>query len=80
MPQHLHDCDKCTFLGANGEFDLYTCTKQGYRTFIARFGSQGPEYASCPEFVSLNLSAPISEDLLQCLEASKRWNQQKAKE
>jgi len=57
IPMFKHDCDACRFLGrvtfetfrGDETFDLYTCTKQGYRTFIYRFGDEGPAYSSCPE-------------------------------
>lgn len=47
-PRYTHDCDLCRFLGTFNEFDLYTCTKSGYRTFIARHGDDGPAYTSGP--------------------------------
>lgn len=47
-PRYTHDCDLCRFLGTFGEFDLYACAKAGYRTFIARFGDEGPAYTSGP--------------------------------
>lgn len=56
VPVYKHDCDACRFLGRvtfetfRGEetFDLYTCAKSGYRTFIYRYGDDAPDYSSCP--------------------------------
>ena len=48
-PQLTHDCEACTFLGGkivDGTFyDYYTCNE----SIIARFGNDGPEYASMPK-------------------------------
>jgi hypothetical protein len=42
-----HDCEKCTFLGNDGEHDLYFCMQMGSMpTVIARYGNGGPDYAS----------------------------------
>jgi hypothetical protein len=48
-----HDCDQCTFLGHFVNSDVYTCSKgnvlvRDIRTFIARYGNEGPEYTSMP--------------------------------
>lgn len=54
-PMYLHHCDRCRFLGRfvdetppqREEFDLYVCDKQlTGRTFIARWGDDGPSYIS----------------------------------
>lgn len=47
-PIFTHDCDSCTFLGSavieGKEFDLYHCAYEP--TVIARFSSEGADYAS----------------------------------
>lgn len=48
-PVYEHDCKKCEFLGVfssevEGHYDLYFCPNEP--TVIARYGSDGPEYAS----------------------------------
>lgn len=47
-PQFQHDCDRCTFHGVLDGHDIYTCQS----SIIARFGNDGPEYASAPNFVA----------------------------
>lgn len=42
-----HDCTDCVFLGRFAEHDLYWCSQGGFMpTIIARYGDDGPEYAS----------------------------------
>lgn len=47
-----HDCDQCQFLGHELGHDLYVCGAHmipGFGpTILARFGNDGPEYASMP--------------------------------
>jgi hypothetical protein len=52
-PRFTHDCRACNFLGhghlSGQPVDWYTCSVlkgSGARTVIARFGNDGPEYAS----------------------------------
>lgn len=47
-PVFAHDCDECIYLGHYEEHDLYFCPKElgGEGTVIARYGGDGPEYAS----------------------------------
>lgn len=51
-PVFEHDCDGCIFLGTytwkERQFDLYFCPNCDEGSVIARFGSDGPEYASAP--------------------------------
>ena len=61
-PQYQHDCNKCKFLGRfrseGTDYDLYFC-KQGTGTnptVIARFGDDGPQYASGMMFNSPELA------------------------
>jgi hypothetical protein len=44
-PVFKHDCDDCEYLGHFDEHDLYYC-KNGGPTVIARWGGDGPDYAS----------------------------------
>ncbi len=76
-PQHIHDCDKCRFLGSvkweaaeNGVADLYVCEDADMgasfaerATLIARTGSDGPEYTSC--LISIFEANKLSNPLLQ---------------
>lgn len=46
-PVFAHDCDACIFLGHYEDSDLYFCGKEmGLGTVIARYGGDGPAYAS----------------------------------
>lgn len=47
-PRYTHDCPACQFLGHYKEYDLYFCDNEiaVFKTVIARFGNEGPEYAS----------------------------------
>ena len=50
-PRYKHDCEECYFLGTilsnNSDHDLYCCVKKGpFKTVIARYGSDGPDYES----------------------------------
>jgi len=56
-PQFEHDCESCIFLGRydwnkfakNKSYDLYIhLNKDGLNSFIAREGSNGPDYISSP--------------------------------
>jgi len=44
-PVFEHDCDKCVFLGHYEKHDLYYCG-ENIGTVIARWSSNGPDYAS----------------------------------
>jgi len=54
-----HDCGTCKPLGTWGEFDLYHCPGSFGGSVIARYGSEGPQYASYP--VDVFRSAYIAE-------------------
>jgi hypothetical protein len=68
LPIYKHDCSVCVYLGhftaqmpwreQHETWDLYTCDKAGYRTFIYRHGNDGPEYGSVPEMVVRELQGP----------------------
>ncbi len=52
-PQHTHDCNRCKFLGRDGEIDVYVCTlpprpgaTHTHVSLIGRYGSEGYENAS----------------------------------
>jgi len=48
-PRYVHDCDRCTYIGQTGEYDLYYCGGGSLGgSVIARFSSEGHEYASSP--------------------------------
>lgn len=44
-PQHTHDCSGCTFIGRNGEEDVYFCD---HVDLIRRYGSAEEENHSLP--------------------------------
>lgn len=54
MPKFKHDCERCEHLATitipyrdrEEEFDLYHCPGSLGGTLVARFGDDGPEYAS----------------------------------
>jgi hypothetical protein len=48
-PRYEHDCNACVYLGKHKEFDLYFCDT-AFPTIIARFSSDGPDYASGMDF------------------------------
>jgi hypothetical protein len=52
QPKFKHDCEACEFLGIfnydGNHCDFYLCGKGYSRSVIARFGNDGPEYASTP--------------------------------
>lgn len=43
-PKYQHDCSICSFLGADQTYDYYWCAGT-LPTVIARYGSDGPDYA-----------------------------------
>jgi hypothetical protein len=48
---HKHDCDNCAFMGSivtieNRIGDIYVCSSHYGISFIIRFSSDGPDYAS----------------------------------
>lgn len=59
-PRWVNNCGKCEFKGSLGRFDVYECV-QGHEggmppivrnsSLIARYGSDGPDYASAPRHV-----------------------------
>ena len=52
-PQHKHDCDQCVYLAHIDDYDVYHCKKLGIMpTIIARYGDNGPQYASTPESIT----------------------------
>jgi len=52
MPEHMHDCDRCRYLGTvqmiGRTLDIYNCTSiiSPEGSIILRYGSDGPEYSS----------------------------------
>jgi len=53
-PRFEHDCDRCVFLGIEGEHDLYFCVQgDGRPTVVARYGDNGPDYTSALELADL---------------------------
>ncbi len=64
--QHKHDCDDCEYLGSIMDLDLYTCEHGPGRTFVARYGSGGPDYTSFPVFA---LGGEVRAPRFQLLQA-----------
>lgn len=63
-PKYKHDCSACRYLGTgkvqilgDGEFDFYVCGPDDDRSFIARYGDDGPDYSSCPLFGCAELTS-----------------------
>lgn len=50
-PRFTHDCEGCEFKGQQGIYDIWYCARCDRGTWIARYGSEGSEYASYPTFV-----------------------------
>lgn len=46
----VHDCDGCVYLGRSEDdrHDLYHCPRCDGGSLVARYGSDGPAYASAP--------------------------------
>lgn len=79
-----HDCSNCQFLRSvflpnpdtnrTEQFDVYRCQRVDKASFIARFGSEGPEYTSCPEEIIEQISSEIPEN--QAIKiVAKEWQQ-----
>lgn len=72
-PQFTHDCTTCTFHG-RGVFtgkpvDWYTCPSiSGLRSLLARYGDEGPQYASCVIGSTVEPSRVVLAALAQGLE------------
>jgi len=50
--RYEHDCSACVFLGTYRDYDLYFCGED-YKTVIARYGDDEPEYQSGLTFVGI---------------------------
>jgi hypothetical protein len=48
-PRYPHDCTACRYVGQLLAFDVYVCPQGGLPTVVARYGAEGPAYASGPE-------------------------------
>lgn len=46
IPQFVHDCKECTYLGQCEGYDLYFCPQGNLPTVIARYGDAPWEYIS----------------------------------
>ncbi len=61
-PKFQHDCDGCKFIGRHEydgqECDFYICGGEGdtWRTIIARYGNEGPNYTSGGLFICVGLT------------------------
>jgi hypothetical protein len=65
-PKFIHDCDACTFLGHYNNHDLYACARKGaIDTVIARYGDDGPAYASGLIFALRGLIPELVEAFLR---------------
>ena len=56
MPEYKHDCKTCKFIKTktinNTLYDVYKCNE----SYVARYGSDGPEYTSIPIHANLLLN------------------------
>jgi len=70
MPRYTHDCDSCKFLGEHKQFDLYFCARCDGGSVIARYGDNGPDYASAPKdlLTDKQLGYPAGEAMMRALE------------
>ena len=57
----VHDCEKCEYKGSNDSFDFYTCEGALEKSYIARYGSNGPEYSSYTEDVLRSIISDLPE-------------------
>lgn len=62
IPKFQHDCKTCVFLGHYEGHDLYWHPGRIETTVIARFGSEGHEYASGLPFANDRLRTLDEED------------------
>lgn len=65
-PRFTHDCTRCVFTGADAEYDFYFCPGSLGGSIIARFGNDGPEYASSAvdvwrSYLQLRPDRPLSD-------------------
>ena len=68
MPRFTHDCDTCTFLGSDEGHDFYFCgSSHPFPTVIARYGSDGPEYASGLEIAEALAGSKENHPLVKAL-------------
>lgn len=75
-PRWKHDCEDCFFLGrlehscgTTGPCDLYVCTKAlPWPTVIARYSSDGPDYASGMLFAKSGEIPELTEALKRAVE------------
>jgi hypothetical protein len=80
MPRYTHDCDACEYLGEHLEYDLYYCPRCDGGTVLARYGNDGPDYASTMvslltkehvAFYNANPSFLAGQALIKALELQK---------
>lgn len=61
-PKWTHDCNACKYIGSmhsdRGLLDWYTCKN----SVIARYGDDGPEYWSTPDYIVNNNDYLIAVD------------------
>lgn len=55
-PRYKHHCDKCTFLGYFGKYDLYYCTRYSRHTFTIRWNNPDGHYRYHDGAFYLNLN------------------------
>jgi hypothetical protein len=77
-PKYKHDCDACAFiqvLELNGEhYDIYRCSNSAMPpTWIARFGSDGPDYWSMPYDILKELTASNTQLALRMKDIATAW-------
>lgn len=72
--RYIHDCINCTFLGNFQQYDIYFCkqTESWKSSLIARYGSEGSQYASMPFDMIPRLAKDVPDNIL-----SKAYNKYK---
>lgn len=74
-----HDCHACVFLGNLDGRDVYACPQAGFPTIVARYGNDGPEYASGAHLVDELLTGPTRARALgaRALELMNGWRRER---
>lgn len=72
--QYQHDCDDCFYFGTSSGADYYGHFDGISTSFIARYGSKGPEYTSSPLYMLRRIpqNFPHAEAILCCVELAQR--------
>lgn len=70
LPQYIHDCSRCIFLGRYKNYDLYAHCYHPVVEMVARYSDDGPDY-SAEDIGRIDTDGWHSEALI---EAQSRYN------